>query len=66
MEQSTCRRCGAAILWAVSEKGKRMPLDFKPEKRIVLRQNYEGEPRAYVENTYTSHFATCRVNRRGQ
>jgi hypothetical protein len=41
-----------------------MPLDAKPEKRVVL-DDYEVKtfnapaPRAAVVNTYTSHFATC-------
>lgn len=57
-----CRSCGAAIIWAVTGNGKKMPVDAKPttDGNLVL----EGtEPTAvYVDpgtGTHTSHFATC-------
>ncbi len=42
-----------------------MPLDAKPEKRIVIKYdtgcpNASGEEYADVVDTYTSHFATCK------
>lgn len=61
---ATCRSCGAAIIWAVTPAGKRMPLDAQPAKRIVL-DDYgvktfgDEAPCAQVVDTYTSHFATC-------
>lgn len=33
---TTCSRCPAEIVWAVTEKGAKIPLDAKPEKRTVL------------------------------
>jgi hypothetical protein len=54
-DRSTCRSCGAAILWVVTHPGgKRMPLDVPPVKRFVVE---DGE--AYQRDTYVSHFATC-------
>lgn len=61
---TTCRSCGAAILWAVTPAGKRMPVDAQPTKRISL-DSYgvktfgDLAPVANVVDTYTSHFATC-------
>jgi hypothetical protein len=63
METSTCRSCGAPIIWVLTEAGKRMPLDAKPEKRwtidpLALRLNPDA-PRARLGDTHVSHFATC-------
>ena len=58
---STCTGCGAAIRWTLTASGKRMPVDAKPEKRIVLDDVRLGDdpPTARVVDTYVSHFATC-------
>lgn len=55
MDRSACRSCGAPIVWVVTESGKRMPLDAKPEKRFVV----DVDGKAYVRDTYVSHFAHC-------
>lgn len=57
-QAGSCRSCGAPILWIVMVSGKRMPLDAKPEKRIVMDGD-EPVQRGAVEDCYTSHFATC-------
>lgn len=70
-----CRSCGAKIIWAVTEKGRRMPIDPQPVGRgnIQLRQQpplpplavYLGQdtiahlPPGQLERLLTSHFATC-------
>lgn len=62
METSTCRSCGARIVWAETENGKRMPIDAKPEKRLVLIIDPPSPgttPLVDVRDTYVSHFATC-------
>lgn len=58
---SFCKSCGAEIVWAVTDLGRKMPLDAKPTEHgtFVL---HDG--RAFVDVTaagprYTSHFATC-------
>ena len=68
---SACRSCGARIVWAETEKGRKMPIDFYPssEGTIVLRYPQgEKQPLAIVgvpadafprEDRFTSHFATC-------
>ena len=62
-EQSTCKGCGATIIWAVTEHGKRIPLN-KPEKRFILVLTHgelggSGYYEARVRETYTSHFSSC-------
>lgn len=51
----TCRSCQSPIIWCTSAAGKPMPLDAKPEKRVVVDQHKVGR----VVDTYTAHFATC-------
>lgn len=55
-----CRSCGAPLIWGVTENDKRMPVDAKPEKRVVFEKRGNGlPPLARVVDTYVSHFATC-------
>lgn len=64
---STCRSCGAEILWARTSGGKRVPLDAKPERRYaVVGYNLPLEeapssdaPVVALTDTYVTHFATC-------
>lgn len=72
---SRCRSCRAEILWARTERGKKMPLDAQPvadattETRglFVLRElDHKDAPLALAawglegtEPHYRSHFATC-------
>lgn len=53
-----CSSCGEPILWVKSMTGKPMPLNAKPEKRVVLIEGDDGTKGA-VRDTYISHFATC-------
>lgn len=65
----TCRSCGAAIVWTVTDAGKRMPVDVIPREwptgRIVLRvlgsvvQSSVARERPEEGNCYVSHYATC-------
>lgn len=69
-----CRSCTAPIMWALTEKGHRMPLDPEPtdEGNIVLAHREGLVPLATVfsnasaaregapnADRYTSHFVTC-------
>ena len=71
---SSCRSCGAQIIWARTERGKRMPLDAEPVVDVtarglfVLREKTNpGGPLAlaawgldcFTDRHYQSHFATC-------
>lgn len=57
-ERGQCKSCNAHVLWVVTENGKRMPLDFAPERRFVVEAGVEPM-KAKMRNTYVSHFATC-------
>jgi hypothetical protein len=41
--EGTCRTCGETILWCVTEKGNKMPVDIPAEE----------------DDTSVSHFSTC-------
>ncbi len=67
---SRCRSCQAEIIWAITEAGKRIPLDDEPALEtpaglFTLDSNWPGEggPRAISAaagaRLYRSHFATC-------
>ena len=58
MRVGACTSCGAAIIWAVTEAGKRTPVDAKAERRIVL-DDTEDPPIAVVMPTHQSHWASC-------
>jgi hypothetical protein len=60
-----CRSCGAAIIWAVTETGKRMPVDAIPSDagNILLADGIaviaKNDDTAADNELHTSHFATC-------
>lgn len=69
-----CRSCKALMFWVITPRGKKMPVDAKPDPNggFVLSLKVEdGRPNLYAEtyvptepkhqnrNRYTSHFATC-------
>jgi hypothetical protein len=72
---SRCSSCGAPILWARTERGKRIPLDREPfagddpRGLFVLRELGRGvvgplalavTPAAFAdEPRYRAHFASC-------
>lgn len=68
----TCRACDAEVVFVPSAKsGKRMILDAKPTKGVVVTEHWDdvepgtepepgtGEMRAVVVDVYTDHHATC-------
>lgn len=62
---AACRSCGASIFWAMTESGKSMPIDQRPDPNgnIVLDENNVAAVMAPAEargrRRFTSHFATC-------
>ncbi len=61
-----CKSCGAEIIWTTTKNGKKMPVDAKPIKRIILKKNnliefFETgiEYISEITDTYVSHFSTC-------
>lgn len=65
--RTTCRSCGAPIIFAVTAKGRRMPLDLVrvPEGNIEVDIGDAGSllasvvPSGSAPTLYKSHFATC-------
>ena len=54
MNEALCKSCKSPILWAITEHGRRMPLDLPAQRRFVL----DGDTcRSTV--VYTSHFSSC-------
>lgn len=62
---ATCSSCGAPILWTISPKHQRMPVDPEPvaNGNLTLAAHFDGtvvysrvEP---SEGTHVSHFSTC-------
>lgn len=65
---TTCRSCGAPIRWALTEKGKRMPLNVPadPAGTVIITGTNGTEYTCAVVRTnavpgerWTSHYATC-------
>lgn len=65
---TTCRSCQAPIRWALTSKGRRIPLDPTPSPAGNLAFDLtEEEGASFVRvvpvgsrpTLYTSHFATC-------
>jgi hypothetical protein len=63
---STCRSCGAQILWAITANGRYLPVDADPDPSgsIRLHRSEGGDLLANVGGTddgplYRSHFASC-------
>ena len=66
---ATCRSCGAPIEWAITAKGKRMPVDAEPrtDGTILLRHTRVGEPpRAEVLNAEEIAFERQVAANRGE
>jgi hypothetical protein len=59
----TCRSCGAPIEWAVTTKGKRIPLDpgtfDEGNIDVVDGIAYTTGQLTTVDRRRRSHFATC-------
>ena len=65
-----CKSCRKPIVWAETEKGRRIPLDPDPvsDGNIILQQRGKFKPPLAIvrlsiptdeTNRFKSHFATC-------
>ena len=65
-----CRSCGAEVVWVVTEKGKKMPLDRDPSPdgrfaKVRVDENgdrlvrFVRDEERIGEKLYQSHFETC-------
>jgi len=65
-DRSTCRSCGAPIIWAFTKEGRRIPVDYLPTPggNLELTENGPIYGVTYVdpssEPLYRSHFSTCK------
>lgn len=70
---ATCKSCGAPIIWAATDTGKRMPIDRLPAAGGNVRlTEVDGQPHAAVVGAtidlfdpadngdrHLAHFVTC-------
>lgn len=67
---ATCRSCHAEIVWAMTEAGRRIPIDAEPQTDGTIRlvdRSYEGRMERFAqiagksttEVRYVTHYATC-------
>jgi hypothetical protein len=75
MHNNTCRRCQAPIVWAITRRGRPMPVDAQPalpgndkailavwrepDGRLRCRVLAKDEPTAGREHLGVPHWATC-------
>jgi len=66
LQATSCRSCGAEILWVKTTKDKNMPLDAEPSGAGEFALEWEGEQaiarkvgQGYTGDRYTCHFVTC-------
>ncbi len=67
MKTNTCKSCQACIVWAITDAGKRMPVDVNPcsDGNLALEERSGADPLAkvvtptYEGPRYKSHFSTC-------
>jgi hypothetical protein len=55
--EGVCSSCGADLIWAVTERGRRMPLTKTSERRRWIIEPDTGIGRTVL--TYESHWADC-------
>ena len=51
-------RCGAKVVWMVTTRGKKMPVDYSEKIRVFLDFT-NPRPLVFNAQTMVSHFATC-------
>lgn len=67
MNTVPCKSCGKPIFFAITDKGRRMPIDPVPTMTgtIIVTEHAGAEPTCVVAPLthagpkYLSHFATC-------
>jgi hypothetical protein len=55
----SCRSCGALIVWATTEAGRKQPFDAKIESKAVLSVARDGTVHSKIVQVATPHHATC-------
>lgn len=57
-QPSTCRSCGASIMWVKTQKGKNMPIDYDKDLEHEF-VGAKGTSPMFDRDRMTSHFDTC-------
>jgi len=74
---TTCRQCGVSITWAITDKGKRMPVDTVPVQwgtfvlghkdgvhRVTHFSTLERGGKTYAGPLWLAHWASARHSQR--
>ncbi len=64
---SSCRSCGASVLWGVTANGKRAPFDEMPDPAGKFKIDDTKDPPVFEwakpedppGERFTNHFVTC-------
>ena len=62
-----CRACGRAMLWALTQEGKKIPLDAETpvfqitKDPVTIESGGERWTAKRLQGAYVSHFSTCRA-----
>jgi hypothetical protein len=60
VNEAVCKSCGAPILFALTENGKRMPLSKATEqRRFIVETLSDGAEVCRSRLTYLSHWSDC-------
>ena len=59
MNTARCSSCQAEIIWVITEKGHKMPVDAKPMKGFWLEETHGQVQANSGSDLHQSHFATC-------
>ena len=59
LKTQKCKACNTEMIWALTPKGKRIPLDSKSQVYRLVK-GLDGETRAERDpGAFVSHFQTC-------
>lgn len=61
-ECDKCRSCGAPIIWGVTIRGKRIPIDAEPDPKGnmgLIDGRFAVVPSGFEGTRFSSHFASC-------
>lgn len=56
---SECKACGKPLIWAVTERGARIPLDAQTQVYRVVEKAVGAPDAIKATDCYVSHFLTC-------
>ena len=57
---STCKSCGAPLMWVETQKGKNMPIDHNPDLEHLWIGICPGTKPMFDAASMICHFDTCK------